>query len=110
MDTVNLTSSDGVLLSTTAVYTSCGTQAHPWVVRAQPGQKVKLTLYDFASRIVYKPSNENKPDRVTEVCEQYGMFLEPDWKLVSPFELEKVLKNKKKYLKIEMLFSFELKC
>jgi hypothetical protein len=37
----------GFISSISALETWCGTSTSPWLIEAQPGQKISLTLYDF---------------------------------------------------------------
>ncbi len=73
---VNLTSEHGFLSSTAMTESeSCDGSSHPWVIIAQPGQTINLTLYDFSLRVAYQAGIE--PDQETsnqvDICLDYGL-------------------------------------
>lgn len=41
--------SQGYIVNTMTSATGCGSDAIPWVVRALPGQRINVTLFDFAA-------------------------------------------------------------
>ena len=47
---VKVTSPHGYLSSTVTTQTTCGSATTPWVVEAEPGQRVNLTLLDFGAQ------------------------------------------------------------
>ena len=68
----NITAPSGYISSLPDVATGCDA-AHPWVIVAQPGQRINLTLFDFTIPV---PSNKTKNSTVVDsrvVCRQYGM-------------------------------------
>ena len=58
--------------------TGCGGTEAPWVLRAQPGQRLNITLYDFGSHVT---GNETltptkNADGTTNLCKVYATIKE----------------------------------
>jgi len=80
-DELNVTSTSGFIASivTSDTYL-CDGVSHPWVIQGLPGQRVNLTLYDFASlpsQVTYELLNRDRPEVVeaenaVQVCRKYG--------------------------------------
>jgi len=59
---VLVTSSTGYLSSYVTDQTGCGSVDSPWRIRAQPGQKINISLFDFGT-----PLTSNIPTTVCQV-------------------------------------------
>lgn len=81
---LNVTRSRGFLVSDmTAEAPSCDASSHPWVIKGQPGQRIRLTLFDFALWVQgqdasYNTSSENRTGEDLEptvsICKDYGII------------------------------------
>ena len=75
-DEMNITSTQGYIAnSVTSDIRECMGASHPWVIYAQPGQRINLTLYDFA---VEDPETGlyNVEDQQANIrkCRNYGII------------------------------------
>ena len=69
-----ITNQTGYLASITSVETGCGTSDAPWLIEALPGQRINVTLVDFApegSTVVSGPT-----DGLTRICRVYATIRE----------------------------------
>ncbi|ELT99359.1 hypothetical protein CAPTEDRAFT_211886 [Capitella teleta] len=79
-DEMNVTSLNGYISNmVTSEHPECTGASHPWVVKARPGQRINLTMYDFAvedSRLgVYNMvGTETAP--APKKCHDYGIIKE----------------------------------
>ena len=76
---VNITRDHGFIASTAMLEApSCDGSSHPWVIIAQPGQHVNLTLYDFSAHVTYGALETDaighEGGDVIEVCHEYGII------------------------------------
>lgn len=80
---LNVTRSRGFLVSDmTSEASTCDASSHPWVIKGRPGQRVRLTLYDFAlgalQDAAYNTSSENRtggdPEPTASVCKDHGII------------------------------------
>ena len=79
---VTITATSGHFASVVTEETGCGSARAPWVVRAQPGQRINVTLFDFGATAstknnvsfghvtadVYALLRETPADRTVTVC------------------------------------------
>ena len=77
-----MTSQTGVIASVVTRETGCGSHKAPWLIKALPGQKINLTLVDFAAHgpdgtgsfmdqsrcIAYAILREKSANRRTTLC------------------------------------------
>ncbi len=70
---VKLTSSGAYLSSRITQETGCGTTLCPWVIEVLPGQKVNITLLDFAWKS--RSGSESGTDSL-QICQKYAVIRE----------------------------------
>ena len=77
----------GYIASVVTEETGCGSQQNPWVITAQPGQKINITLFDFGISGSFNTSsnpgtitagNSNKRTNYPVYCQQYARIEEKD--------------------------------
>jgi len=66
-------SGSGYLASIVTEETSCGSTDVPWVLRASPGQQIRLRLYDFA---ITNRERDQLADQLPRVCQVYAVIKE----------------------------------
>lgn len=70
-DSINITAPAGYISSSIAIEKGCGKTNCPWLLQAEPGQKIDFTLYDYSTISSRKPSFP---------CETYAIIKEPKLK------------------------------
>ena len=77
----------GYIASVVTEETGCGSQQNPWVITAQAGQKINITLFDFGISGSFNTSsnpgpitagNSNKRTNYPVYCQQYARIEEKD--------------------------------
>ena len=77
----------GYIASVVTEETGCGSQQNPWVITAQAGQKINITLFDFGISGNFNTSsnpgaitagNSNKRTNYPVYCQQYARIEEKD--------------------------------
>jgi len=70
---LNLTHATGYLASVVTSDTpSCVGTSHPWVIASLPGQRINLTLYDFALESRYSSVEINLSSQVLYITFTFG--------------------------------------
>ena len=69
--TSTLVGTSGFIASIVAEETGCGSADAPWVIKAQQGQRINITLYDFALS-----SNQTTSQDPSSVCRVYATLRE----------------------------------
>ena len=73
---VHVTNHTGFLASITSAETGCGTSEAPWSIEALPGQRINITLLDFAGSDVVSSSADQTSDGLARVCRVYATIRE----------------------------------
>lgn len=77
----------GYIASVVTEETGCGSQQNPWVITAQAGQKINITLFDFGTTGslnsssnpgAFTAGNSNKRTNYPVYCQQYVRIEEKD--------------------------------
>ena len=66
----------GYLASITVEENSCGATTCPWILQALPGQKLNITLIDFAISSKRDLSKSNSHFGIPEICYKYALIKE----------------------------------
>lgn len=75
-ETVLVTASSGYFSSLSSMHPSCGAGATPWLIQVSPGQKINITLLDFATYEYQKDLYSSNP--VQKPCHAYAILKERD--------------------------------
>ena len=58
---------------------SCDGISHPWLIIGHPGQRIQLTLFDFATEemsSLYRRRQKYQHHDLVDICRQYGIIQE----------------------------------
>ena len=66
----------GYLGSITVEENNCGSASCPWILQALPGQKLNITLLDFAMSSRRDSNNDNSHFGIPEICYKYAVIKE----------------------------------
>ena len=69
---VEITAPEGIIASVVTKETGCGSHKAPWIIKGLPGQKINVTLLDFA---VHGPNGMGAPVDESR-CIAYAIFRE----------------------------------